>query len=501
MRCKTCEYRLWNLPSRQCPECGSPFRPSEFEFVPNSVQFCCPHCGTPYYGTGPNGHLAPTAFNCVSCGQHVHMDQMVILPTEGITEEETRVDRTPWLERRERGRFRAWLATIGRALISPARLMRATPVGSSVGEAWSFALWTSLVIALAILPFMAMPMLLLLTGGFGPGAPGPIGWLAAAYLVFPIAVLCGIGIWGAVVHGLLRLTGSTHSGARRTYQVVCYSSGANVVSAIPIFGLCFGWIWWAVSATLMVKEGQGVHGGRAAFAVLTFPILVFTTFVGLYVWAISWTMSMAGATPFATSQMAMMAPDRQMASSQTTMIRSILRLHSMQADRMPRHAIEMVTDSQRAGAFVTFGSGTVLAGVPVADTTLEQFAEMSPSSKEATRQKSIDALPAGMIAHRLGDFVFTYHGTDFKKADPKLWVVILSADPDSNPPASFDFICVGTAGSETRVIPISGLPAELAKQNQLRAKQDLPPLPDPSKVTHSEPAVAEPGRPGADQHR
>ena len=68
MRCKQCDYRLWNLTARRCPECGTPFLPSEFEFVPNSVQFCCPHCGQAYYGTDAKGHLVPPAFTCGRCG-------------------------------------------------------------------------------------------------------------------------------------------------------------------------------------------------------------------------------------------------------------------------------------------------------------------------------------------------------------------------------------------------------------------------------------------------
>ncbi len=73
MRCKTCGYRLWNLTEQRCPECATPFRPSEFEFVPNSVQFCCPHCGQAYYGTGPQGHLEPASFVCAKCGNAIQM--------------------------------------------------------------------------------------------------------------------------------------------------------------------------------------------------------------------------------------------------------------------------------------------------------------------------------------------------------------------------------------------------------------------------------------------
>ncbi len=103
MRCKQCDYRLWNLRRRDCPECGSPFKPSDYEFVINSVRFCCPHCNQAYYGTGEFGHLVPIEFDCASCGTHIHMDETIVLPTENVREEQTQVDQNPWLDRRKRG--------------------------------------------------------------------------------------------------------------------------------------------------------------------------------------------------------------------------------------------------------------------------------------------------------------------------------------------------------------------------------------------------------------
>jgi len=128
MRCKKCDYRLWNLPSRRCPECGTPFRPSEFEFVPNSVRFCCPHCSQAYFGTSPKGHLIPsTAFTCVACGRPVHMDDMVLQPAEGFSEEQTVPRHVPWLERDRHGFWRAWFRTIGMAMVAPGQLMQSLP--------------------------------------------------------------------------------------------------------------------------------------------------------------------------------------------------------------------------------------------------------------------------------------------------------------------------------------------------------------------------------------
>ena len=108
MRCKDCDYPLWNLTSRQCPECGVSFRPSEFEFVPNSVRFCCPRCDHPYYGTGEKGHVEPASFACLKCAHPVHIDEMVLRPGLGVDDESTRLKRMPWLERKELGRIKAW---------------------------------------------------------------------------------------------------------------------------------------------------------------------------------------------------------------------------------------------------------------------------------------------------------------------------------------------------------------------------------------------------------
>ena len=148
MRCKNCDYRLWNLTSRQCPECGTPFLPSEFEFLLNSIQFCCPHCNQSYYGTGEKGHLVPPEFDCVSCRRHIHMDEMIVLPTEGVEEEQTKVDTMPWLERKGKGVLRAWFSTVGKALVAPGRLIGSVPNDSSVGSAVWFAMLSNALVYL-----------------------------------------------------------------------------------------------------------------------------------------------------------------------------------------------------------------------------------------------------------------------------------------------------------------------------------------------------------------
>ena len=63
-----------------------------------------------------------------------------------------------------------------------------------------------------------------------------------------------IGLWGAIAHGLLRLTGATEGGRSTTYQALCYSTGANVVSAVTCIGGYFGWIWWLISAVIIALK-------------------------------------------------------------------------------------------------------------------------------------------------------------------------------------------------------------------------------------------------------
>ena len=131
MRCTTCDYPLWNLKARQCPECGSTFAPDEYDFRPGTVRFCCPHCNQAYYGTDQRGHLEPTCFDCVSCGRPVSMNEMVLLPAEGFVEKHTMAAVNPWLERHRVGWWRSWFRSVGHALASPGQVMRGTPVQSS----------------------------------------------------------------------------------------------------------------------------------------------------------------------------------------------------------------------------------------------------------------------------------------------------------------------------------------------------------------------------------
>ena len=489
MRCKVCDYRLWNLGSRQCPECGTPFVPSQYEFVPNSVQFCCPHCQRAYYGTGPRGHLVPPAFQCAACGRHIRMDEMVLLPTAGLEEDQTRVDRMPWLDRERSGFFKSWFLTIGRSMISPGRLMRSVPPDSPAHKAWWYAVWTNTPIMLlsagGVVLFGLVLVSQVLGGGVWAALAGLGAVLCVALLLAVVGTVVGIAIWGGLAHALLRLTGPTAGRLGHTCQAICYSTGANVLTALPCLGAYFGWIWWIVSAILMVKEAQQVQGWRAALAVLALPALLIFSFITLYAVFIAVALSAAG--PFAFS------PPGPRAETQRV-LDAVLAYAEDHGDQGPGHAVELVAgDYLDTLDLVGWNTDTCDEDLPVGGLTLHWFT--SPSAKEKRRavRAAISALPHRTVAHRLGDFVFTHHGIALDNADPGLWLVIMSPDPDSNRSSSIDgLLAVGCADGTVQTIAINRLPTRLAEQNGLRAELGLPPLPHPATVTHARPAVAQP---------
>lgn len=492
MRCKTCDYRLWNLESRQCPECGTAFVPSQFEFVPNTVQFCCPHCQQPYYGTGPKGHLVPSTFACVKCGESIGMDRMVLRPTEGVVEEQTAVAHLPWLERRRRGRVRALLATAWMAMIGPTRVVAMLPDDREAKQAWWFAfLVNGLGVTLGLSIFFVFPLVFVVgVGGRRGGASAALGILLALVIMLVcilVGTLVSILLWSLVTHGILRLTGGTDRKLRSTAQILCYSTGPNIMIAVPCLGLYLSmvsWIWCAVSAIFMVKETHKVGGGRAALAVLTFPVASSVTVFVLYGWLMFRVVTMAGAVPTT-------AAVTRMVAGETQAVVDAVRSFAAANGRYPNHAIELaLLGDLGAGEFVLSSSDTYQEDVPVGPGSLMDFEFAGRSARQEAARAAEAALPDGVIAHRLGDFVFTFHGMRPASADPGLWIVIVSPDPSANATVPFDrWMVVGRADGTIERFSVDVFGAARNRQNALRAQYSLPPLPSPRTITHESPAV------------
>ena len=145
--------------------------------------------------------------------------------------------------------------------------------------------------------------------------------------------------------------------------------------------------------------------------------------------------------------------------------------------------------------FVAAASATFEEDVPLADTSLDIAAGMTPGARRAVIDALVAAQPPDLVAHRLGDFVFTYHGVDWRDADDSLWLVIMSPDPAANAGSSNGQFVVGLADGSVETIEEPDFPARRREQNTLRAEKGLAPLPDPSEVTHAVPATVGPGGP------
>ncbi|MDM8006614.1 MAG: hypothetical protein QUV05_10780 [Phycisphaerae bacterium] len=493
MRCRTCDYRLWNLFTRRCPECGTPFKPSDYEFTTNSVQFRCPHCGQSYYGTGERGHLVPAEFDCIGCGRHIHMDEMVLFPTEGVEEKQTKIETVPWIERAERGRVRAWLSTVGMALIRPGRLMDMLPEENATGQAIIFGVVTTLlVIIVGLAPFFAFPLLFMSFGLGGVG--GWTGLLSILFMMGSLLMMIALAIaimflWGLIIHGLLRITGVTAGGLDRTYQAVFYGTGANVGTAVPCMGPYVGWIWCMISTAIMLKCRQRVSGLRATFAVVALPLSLIGLIIGFYVWFFVSVLSTVGATtpapgfPFPTTQ-----PAAQAASPVPN---AILMYAGDHDGAGPDHAAELVARGYlQASDLMTPESQTKADQIVIGETTLAglQSLRREPARKQA--EAAAAKLPPNTVAHRLGDWVFTYHGITLNPPpDGRIWLVVQCLDPDANAGASSSEVIAFCADGRMVVLPDSALAAGLRDQNSLRQSLGLPGLPDPRQVTHGRPAA------------
>lgn len=493
MHCKNCDYPLWNLPTRACPECGMQFRPSDYQFVVNSVQFCCPHCGQSYYGTGADGHLSPREFDCVSCGEHVTMDEMVLRPAAGVDERLTRASRMPWLERREVGPVKAWFKTVWWSMIRPGTLMKVTPATASVSGAWWYATLTlGLIVFFSVSgPFIAWSLALVVAGD--PAAAGLAIAGAASWPIAMVIMLVLLAIWGLVTDLVLRLSGGCESGMGRTFHALCYSSGAMAITAVPCVWLCgiiswAGMIWWLVSAILMVAQGQKVHGGRATLAVLIFPIGLVLLGAAAYFLGFALMFSSLMLTPFP-------GPGGGWGDPVSMTQDAWWELDAYATDhngQLPGHAAQMIPHNMlSADSFIRQDTNTYAPGVVFFDgSTLDQLQWMAPNRQKLKADAVAAALPANAVAHRLGDFVFTYHGVDYVNGDGALWLVVSCPDPDVNVVNPGTLIVVGCLDGTVQTYSGSMPATALAAQNQLRNAEGLPPLPDPLAVTHAAPAVA-----------
>lgn len=201
---------------------------------------------------------------------------------------------------------------------------------------------------------------------------------------------------------------------------------------------------------------------------------------------------------------------RNMAQSTVPQIRilsaTIIDYASTHEGHAPNHALQHTMDPSHNSTYFTTSLGNTDAiHIPVyGGTNLADYFDLDIGEQQIIVDTVLSQMPANVIAHRLGDFVFTYHGMDFDEVDPGLWVVICSLDPDQNSSASIvsnlqsqspspvlSIVYVATVDCTLLQIPVEEFDESLSAQNVLRAGYGLAPLPDPATIFHSQPALAD----------
>jgi hypothetical protein len=98
-----------------------------------------------------------------------------------------------------------------------------------------------------------------------------------------LAAIVGLLIFGAIVHGVLRLGGPTRGGIDRTIAAVGFGIGPSILAAVPLLGTyCLGTVGglWAIVSTILVVSGaQAVSGLRATIAVLSPVVILIAAYV------------------------------------------------------------------------------------------------------------------------------------------------------------------------------------------------------------------------------
>ncbi|MFI4882092.1 MAG: hypothetical protein ACIAQU_05860 [Phycisphaerales bacterium JB064] len=457
MKCPGCEYELWNLKAGPCPECGRPFKPSEFEFLANAVRFCCPHCDQDYYGTSERGQLEPDAFACIRCGNHVTTDDMILRPADALGGREATRATNPWFEPK---RKRRWFATIGAGLGMPGRLLEATPAIGGTGPAFGYA---AINFTMAGALGLALAMLLLFAGG---GA-GPLVFIAIASVLIPFAYLF---FWTLLTHGLLKLFKQpTPDGLGRTFQALAFTSGVWLFGLMMCMGWPLGFIAWSACAPIAVRSAHKCRTSAAVVATLVPPALVVLSIFALYI------ISMVGVFASATSTMTNYGW-----TSGTRLEWEVIPLanelrSAVTAGNPPLHGASLL--GRNSPVFFNAFSDANAIDPLIGQHTASALDAMSDHQRTSELAAITAGWPADVTAHRIGRIVFTHHGIT-PGSDPGLWLMIeLPIAPGD------DFADAVHLSGASMFNVRHGAQQAIDQQNLLRVAEGLPPLPSYQTLT------------------
>lgn len=286
MRCRGCNYELWNLPPGDCPECGKAWRFEDFHFRREFVQFLCPHCDCAYPGEYIASLALPYAFTCTGCQGAIELGQMCARPAEGIDGSQAMQLDFVWSDRRQVGRWRAFWRVVGYSLGTPSR------IGNTMTQKRGLrgALWFSfLCLNFAGFNWLIFITIALWLPSFTGRSQSFRGVEFIAVLVF-LAVFVGLVlaqqlfflVWGLITHALIRMTGRARHAIGHTLSATQFCAGTFIICAIPICGFYFSlisFVWMAVAMVSALAALHKISRWRTAFAVLAPPVVMISVSV------------------------------------------------------------------------------------------------------------------------------------------------------------------------------------------------------------------------------
>lgn len=247
----------------------------------------CPYCST-VFPTDQTGLQF-----CPSCGRQIHIAQLGEAPlaaavadtATGSSEVNQRED-TPWERRGELGWLKGFTETLTESVFAPDKFWRKVKPLAPASEALFFA-WI-----VQTLNSLAMGLVYVLGGGnlitkmllrmpnLPPGLRQSLVqaldvslsrqllFLVMGLVLFPLFSV----ITAAVLHLGCLLFGCAANGFWATFRTFCYSTGPQVASAVPYFGI-LAVLYSGTLQILGLTRMQNTTGVRATAAVVVIPIL------------------------------------------------------------------------------------------------------------------------------------------------------------------------------------------------------------------------------------
>ena len=254
MRCKACQHILWNQPApsdgsaRVCPECGTAYTLAAFGFKPGTVKFCCRHCATAYYGTSPEGHLEPSAFNCAVCANPITMEECVVTPHDAMADVAAMLrEPLPWFE--QGPLLSRWWRTVCVGLKKASSIHTRLTEQPNIGRAVAFLslhAWISGVVSAVLGVVMSLGAFnMLFGGGLNAGLNNMFAVQVASYIAYPLYMLFAavVAAWAVSLASVEGLS------FKRAFEIIVYSSGVLLYMLIPFCGGFIGLILWAIAAS------------------------------------------------------------------------------------------------------------------------------------------------------------------------------------------------------------------------------------------------------------